>query len=107
MSDTSDGVTIRTNNVPRPLIYGYDLTERERAEFDYYTPEELDGAEFFRYRGQVYDASQFEQCPHGFFPADWDGYKGDSFFSGILIKYPRMPWGEVDTDHIIVGVYYV
>ena len=98
-----------TNNQPRLLIYGYELTETEKAEFDYIDPEELETHDFFRYKGQVYDPGEF-QTTRGL-PEDnpiraWDGYQNDSFFSGIVIKYPREEWGDYDTERIIVGWFY-
>ncbi len=35
-------VTIRTNNVPRNLLSGYELTDAARAELDYLDPAELE-----------------------------------------------------------------
>ena len=51
--------TIKTNNIPRAVFSGYDLTDKEKAEFDYYSPEELCCALFFRYKGNVYDIGGF------------------------------------------------
>ena len=77
-------LTIKTNNVPRPIIYGYELSAKELAWFDYYTNEDLEMRQFFRYKGQVYDLGEFmrvtdtmKNC-HGF--DSWDGYCSDSFF---------------------------
>ena len=76
---------IITNNHWRTFLYGYELTDKERAEFDWIDPEEFDCHSFFRYRGWVYSLSEF--MPAGFLQdATWDGYKGDSFFSGVAIK---------------------
>jgi hypothetical protein len=33
---------IRTNHVPRHVIYGYELSVKERAGFDYIAEDELD-----------------------------------------------------------------
>lgn len=80
---------IITNHRPRPTIYGFELTEKEREEFNYYDdPEELDSANFFKYRGQVYDLAEFMRVDkNGPLAAlGYDGYSGDSFFSGILVK---------------------
>lgn len=52
-------LTIVTNNVARNTIYGYELTPKEREEFDYYTPGELNEQSFVRYRKQVYDIGEF------------------------------------------------
>lgn len=85
---------IRTNNHWRPLVYGYELTEKERAEFDYIGADEIDSHEFFRYRGIVYDPSEFMWIDASITPhpqregwEHWNGYLSDSYFSGILIRY--------------------
>ena len=76
-------MTIRTNHQYREILTAYDLTEKELKEFDYLNDGE---GSFFRYRGQVYDigefmpTSQVELC-------DWDGFRSDSYFSGIAIKF--------------------
>lgn len=94
---------IKTNNKPRSIIYGYELTEKEQAEFDYIN--DIESAQFFRYKGSLYDLWDFihinrkrELLPHGF--EYWHGYKSDSFFSGLLVKYTN------DDDCVIVGTYY-
>lgn len=52
-------ITIRTNNVPRPTIDAYELTDNERKEFDYLKWDKIDAGEdsatFFRFKGQLYD----------------------------------------------------
>lgn len=93
---------IRTNNVPRDILHGLDLTESERKEVDYYTENELDMACFFRYRGQIYDLSDFETCfldnPE---MEQWHGFLCDSFSSGLVVRYTP------DYEQIIVGSYYI
>lgn len=99
-------ITICTNNVPRSLILGYELTEQERREFDYISAEEIDTHEFFRYKGNVYDPSDFmvvrdivDNYQFSDF-AGWDGYCSDSYFSGLLIRY-------VDNyEKVIVAQYF-
>lgn len=83
---------IITNNHVRPLIYGYELTEEERREFDYIDSEEFESHGFFRYRGVIYDTGEFmvvakPMCLHWPEFEQWQGYQSDSFFSGILIRY--------------------
>lgn len=75
---------IITNHVPRDIIYGFQLSPKEREDFDYYSDDELDERQFFRYRGSVYDTSEF--YPWLTLPK-WDGFRSDSFFSGVAIKY--------------------
>lgn len=101
---------ITTNNVPRPLVLGYELTAKERKEFDYLDDEQLQYRSFFRYRGNVYDLSQFILIYHNgqgmeaFGHYDhtgelkgWDGIMTDSYFSGIVVKYVN------DYEDVIVG----
>lgn len=97
-------LTIKTNNIPRPVIYAYELTAKERVEFDYYDIADLEMRRFFRYKGNVYDLAEFmrvtdtmKNC-HGF--NGWDGYYSDSFFSGILIRYAD------NFESVIVATYY-
>ncbi len=94
---------IITNNVPRFTVDGYELTESERKEFDYYKdPEDLDDATFFRYKGNVYDlgeAMRLKHTPPGVFEG-WDGYYVESIFSGVLVKFVD------DGEQVIVGHYY-
>ena len=90
--------TFKTNNVPRDLFRGYELTDKERAEFDYYAPEELDDALFFRYKGQLHDLGEFYCCPDVLKP--WHGYFSYTFSSGIVVKYVSY------SEQVIVGMYY-
>jgi hypothetical protein len=99
-----DMMTIITNNVPRETIRGFELTEREKDEFDYLSPEELNDAEFFRYKNRLYDLGEFVRFDRPTLFKGWDGYSSDSFFSGILVRY-HMEYGYY-TDKIVVGWYY-
>jgi len=110
-----DKLTIITNNVPRPIIDGWNLNEKERAEFDYINwkavDEGNDSASFFRYKGELYDLNDGFMttvgvgAPEAF--KEWDGYQSDSFFSGILIRYPRGEYeAEPDYESVVVGRYY-
>jgi hypothetical protein len=83
---------IRTNHQARDVLRWWDLSEKERAEFDYIDTEDKQSeAEFGRYRGWVYDLHDMErgwgQCamPEQF--KGWDNYRSDSYFSGILIRW--------------------
>lgn len=93
---------IVTNGHRRELLCWEDLTPGERKELDYISYPEDRGTDFFHYKGQVYDLNEFEIAKHVF--PGWDGYRGDSFFSGVLVRYPRE--GGIDTDHVVVGWYY-
>ena len=104
-------LTIITNHQPRLTMYGYELTDAERKEFDYLDfTENGDGwsATFVRYKNWVYDVCEFmrisDDAPFnaGVYKSDrWDGYESDSFFSGVLCRFP-----ENDDDYVIMGTYY-
>jgi len=104
----ADTMTIKTNNVPRDVLFWYELTDAERAEFDYLDSEVAQSdASFFRYRGVVYDLGEFSRIDKTVAPHPqrqgweaWDGYMSDSFFSGILIRYVE------DCDRVIIATYY-
>ncbi|MBA3351735.1 MAG: hypothetical protein H0U23_04805 [Blastocatellia bacterium] len=98
-----DSITIITNNVPRPILSGYELTDSERAEFNYIDFTTTDGS-FFRYKGEVYDLDdgfEYVGTPTNF--PNWHGIQPDSFFSGILIRYIH----DNNYEEIVVGRYYV
>jgi len=88
---------IRTNNVPRGIVGGYDLTSKEKEQFDYL--EDVDGGLFFRFKGNVYDIGEFMQCEIDELKS-WEGYTSVSYFSGVLIKLVD------DGERVIVGQYF-
>lgn len=98
-------VTVITNNVPRDVVEAWELTLKEREEFDYLDWEAIekgeDSASFVRYKGEVYDLGEFTRYT-GLDPGlrKWHGICTETFFSGILIRY---------LDHfeqVVVGRYY-
>lgn len=98
---------IKTNNQPRPVLYWYDLTDKERAELDYIDTETArDDFRGFRYKGAVYDLGEFsvirtrEQqarslhhtahtAEDGSPLAAWHAIQTDSYFSGVLVRLSR------------------
>jgi len=99
-------IAIHTNNVPRPVLYGYELTVAERAELDYLSDEEISERNFARYRGNIHDIGDFVTTSPGPWnfglPSEfegWDGYQSDSFFSGILVRYVD------DNEAVVMGWY--
>lgn len=103
-------LTIKTNNVPRPILNAWDLTEKEKAEFDYIEFGEDCFNQFFRYKGEVYDLGEFVRIEeyakrsnpwtHTTDDKDllkWQGIQTDTYFSGIVIKYTD------DYESVIVG----
>lgn len=97
-------LTIRTNNKPRLIIDDYQLTEKERQEFDYLDWQSIDrgedSASFLRYKGQLYDLGEFMYIGADSHLSDWDGYASHSYFSGVVVKFTD------DRDHVIVGQYF-
>jgi hypothetical protein len=118
----ADGVKIVTNNHRREVIDAWQLTEAERAEFDYLDWEALergeDSASFVRYKGELIDLGENEMgygSPTPDWLAGWHGYRSDSFFSGIVWRYPiddLEPVNRIDGDpnfdweSVIIGTYY-
>ncbi len=93
---------IITNYQPRNTLYYYELTPKERKEFDYLdTPEKQDDTVFFRYKNNTYDLNEFMRTPKDTEISGWDGYHGDSYFSGILVKWVK----NTDYEQVIVGLY--
>jgi len=90
-------ITIITNNQPRDILYGFQLPEKYRKEFDYLTDEEYADHVFFIYKKQAYSLSEFMRTD-GF--KNWHGACSDSFFSGVLVKIVN------DGESVIVGRYY-
>lgn len=82
---------IITNNVPRPTLSGHDLNKKELEEFDYIDDIENCIARFVRYKGITYDLHEFDSnCrllpdEHPF--RKWDGFRSDSFYTGVLVKF--------------------
>lgn len=97
-------MSVTTNHVPRPVIEAYELSLKEREEFDYLDWEAAEKGnasyQFFRYKGQVYDLGEFTttwSLPVTSPFAGWDGYITDSFFSGIVVKFSN------DYEYVVVG----
>jgi hypothetical protein len=106
-------LTVTTNWQPRPIIDAFELSEKERKEFDYIDWAAIDrgegSASFFRYRGQLYDLEDipstrpgpFSSCSLGLDAKYWHGFAADSFFSGIAVHLiPN------DPDMVIVGLVF-
>jgi hypothetical protein len=82
---------------PVDVLDACELTEAERAKFDYLDWDALeagsDSASFVRAAdGTVHDLGEFTAIHAEREPvlrplAGWDGYKSDSFFSGVVIRY--------------------
>lgn len=75
------------NEVPKAVL---------EREFDWLGEDEGDDG-FFRYKGTWYHRDEFMVTKQ--FPG-WDGYKGDSYFSGILLTM------SPDGEKYRVGTYF-
>lgn len=89
---------IITNNQPRDIIDGSELTEKERKEFDYINFGTEYEQSFFRYKGTLYDLNDALAFTERLFP-DWDGHYSETFFSGVVFKYVN------DMEQVVVGRY--
>ena len=92
-----NNIKIITNNKPRQLIYGCELTDKQKQDFDYI--EDIDSQYFVKYKNNIYDLSEFMRIETIDSLKDWHGYISDSYFSGTLVKY-------IDDDSVIMGWYY-
>ena len=92
-------VTITTNNVPRDLLYGVDLTPADynqaRSELDYLDDTEFNETMMFKYRNQWYDIDSFVAFQHE--TSGWHGYFGLTVWSAIYVKIVG------DCKSIVVG----
>jgi len=91
---------IITNHQRREILFGYALPQQWRSEFDYYPNEELNDAQFFKYKNQYYDLGEFMRTPDAIKLLGWHGISNDSFFSGVLIRLTD------DGDAVTVARYY-
>lgn len=110
---STDNYTLKifSENENIDLIYGYELTDDERKDFDYYNWDNGDencssdgeNAQFFRYNDNVYDVNEFPYIPmdSDFWKyGKWVGISHDTYFSGIVIKFT-----DEYCESIIVGRY--
>jgi hypothetical protein len=96
-------LTIKTNNHFRPILHGFELTEKEQSEFDWIDfSVEGEGfyGMFFRYKRQVYCLDNFMRLAGKDAYGDWHGVNQTSAFSGILVRLSD------DGEGVVVGTYY-
>lgn len=93
-----------TNHVPRDVIEGWELSAGEREEFSYIDWPKVDtgdaSAHFVRYRGELVDLGEFERWDNPASPTreGWHGFRPDSFFSGLVVRYLD------DFERVVVGL---
>ena len=84
-------LTIRTNNHHYELfsLAEADMSDKQRCDFDYIEREESYSLRLFKYRGTWYDTGDMmyvtDMAPT--LMQRYNGYQGDSFFSGVLVRY--------------------
>ena len=82
-----DNCKIYGNGHYKELIYGWQLTDVEKKDFDYLDNIE-DDFTGFRYKNNVYSLDQFMRTEkHSPFYGFCDGSLNDTYFSGILVKF--------------------
>ena len=101
-------MNITTNNVPRDLLYLCDFSaadqDKIRKQYDWMKPNDLEcNHGFFKYRGCIYHLQEFLTTDNVASGAltEWDGFAGDSAYSGTLIRL-----ADNDCDRVIVGRYF-
>jgi len=83
--ENHDPTKIYGNGHAREVLYWFDLTEEEQAEFDFSDKED---STYFRYKGNAYTLGDFMRVDSNSpFSGFADGYHSDSYFSGVLVKY--------------------
>jgi len=79
---------IISNNKWRDFVYGYELPEKVKSEFDYMN--NVDDGTFVLYKGEYYDLGDFLKVDDGYMGAlskiDWHGIKSLGFFEALLIS---------------------
>lgn len=91
-----------------------DFIKREFNWIDTSSTVTWDECQFFKYRGSWYSMEDFTWIDHPFYGisnkpewmSEWDSWLNDSFFSGVLIRYARDEWDNIDSDYIQVATFY-
>jgi len=104
---------IITNWHKRELKYLFELDAKDQEtvkdQYDWMDEEELDCAQFIKYRGCWYGLCDFMNVHNKFWNPNppawlkrWDGYLSDTFFSGVVIRYVKDDWIE---DLVQIGTF--
>lgn len=91
---------IITDHKWKDIKLGYELPKKWRKEHDWIKEDEFNNTPFAVYRGWAYPLSEFMRCEDHTGFEDWDGYAGDSFYSGTVIKLSE------DGEQYMIGRYY-
>ena len=95
---------IKTNNQPRPILHWYDLPHNVQVkEFDWVDESIQDDMTFVMYKGNFICLDDYmrisNDAPAQWREGGWQGYHGDGFFCGTLIKYTD------DCESVIIATY--
>jgi len=95
---------IVTNNVPRNLLFAYELSEKDWKDTCYDEEDQhragKEGDTFVKYKDYVYSLADFMRIDDNSPLKGWHGYLSETFFSGVVIKYCE------DNDQVVLGRYY-
>lgn len=95
-------IKVITNNHWREHIYGFQLPDDVRKEFDYL--EDIEEKLFIHYKGKYYldEFMRIDDVMTLYSPEfkGWHGYMPDSFFSGLLIRYSK------DCEQYQIATYF-
>ena len=85
-----------SNYIPRNMLFGYELSEKEKKDFDYL--DDIDMENFIHYKGMIFHIGDFMRLSDDSEEkkAGWDGYYGLNAFCAVVIKI-------VDCDKVIMG----
>lgn len=93
----SNNMRITTDHKWKDFVYGYELPEKIKKDFDYLDPEDLEYNRFMKYKGSYYDLHEFIRVEN---MENWNGVYNDSYFSGVLVELSG------DLDQYRIGSYY-
>lgn len=92
---------IKTNNRYTPVIYGSELSDKWRKEFDFLNKKEFDDSHFFKYKNQIWYLGDFMRIDRNTVDfKGWDGQHSLTAFSGLVVKM------SPDGEGVKVGYYY-
>ncbi|WOK01503.1 hypothetical protein [Pseudomonas phage UF_RH7] len=89
--------TVITLSEACPIIYGHELPENVREDYDYISDDELPETSFFKIEGVYHCISDFVKSDT-YAAQGFHGIAGETAFSSILIGVI-----DGDSDHLKVG----
>jgi hypothetical protein len=85
----TERLTVISNGHERERVTWHDLPEAERQWHDYLTcDEDKYSPRFVHYRRAWYDVHEFMHCPDDAELKGWQGIHTETFFSGVLVRFP-------------------